>query len=227
MNTLQNTTFQIFCPSHKPDKQKKVIDHFKNIGFVCEAHDGTNYPSWAKLQNDCIEKCKADIFIYVSHKNLLSRADLTKMISMVNSGFGIVGLYDITTYAASMDFFRTVGLYDERYLQGGWEEIDLFWRCCEKNIGIYLNRESYYSGEPSTWVYKGFEHYKKKWIEPQPNSNDNTLEKLFDEERYDYKIGQFQNRKFLNWKDSYIRDYEDRNINYRDWKVMKKNSFFL
>jgi hypothetical protein len=227
MNILQNTTFQIFCPSHKPEKQKKVIEHFKNIGFLCEAHDGSNYPSWAKLQNDCIEKCKADVFIYVSHKNLLSRADLIKMISMINSGFGIVGLYDITTYAASMDFFRKVGLYDERYLQGGWEEIDLFWRCCQKNIGIYLNRESYFSNEPSTWVNKGFEHYKKKWIVPEANSSDNMLVKLVEEERYNYKIGDYKNKKFLSWKDSYIRVFEELNLNYLDWKVMQKNSFFL
>ena len=66
MNKLLDISFEIFCPSHIAEKQNKVIDHFKNICFECVKFDGTGYNSWAKLQNDCIAECKADVFIYVS-----------------------------------------------------------------------------------------------------------------------------------------------------------------
>ncbi len=224
MNKLLDISFEIFCPSHIAEKQNKVIDHFKNIGFECVKFDGTGYNSWAKLQNDCIAECKADVFIYVSHKNLLQKHELIKMISMIKSGFGIVGLYDITTYAAPMNLFRKIGFYDERYFQGGWEEIDLFYRCCQNNIAIYLSREAYHSGEKSTWVYQGFKHYKKKWIEPQENL---ILHKLLEEEEYDYDIGKLSEHNFLPWKYSYIRDFEERGLPYLNWKVLKNNSFFL
>lgn len=224
MNELLDLSFEIFCPSHLPEKQNKVIDHFKNIGFECIKFDGTGYDSWAKLQNHCISQCKADVYIYVSHKNLLQKHELIKMISMIKSGFGIVGLYDITTYAAPLNLFRKIGLYDERYFQGGWEEIDLFFRCCQNDIAIYLSREAYHSGEKSTWVNQGFKHFKKKWIEPQDNL---FLHKLLEEEKYDYEIGKLSEHTFLPWKSSYIRDFEERDLPYLDWKVMKKNSFFL
>jgi hypothetical protein len=224
MNKLLDTTFEIFCPSHMPEKQQRVIDHFDKIGFECKKFDGTGYNSWSKLQNDCIKECKADVYIYVSHKNILFKNDLIKMISMIKSGFGIVGLFDITAYAAPMNLFRKVGFFDERYFQGGFDEYDMFYRCCQNNIAIYLNRESYYSGEKSTWVNQGILHYKKKWIEAQ---DDNILEKLLDEEYYGYDIGKLTPHSFLPWKHSFVRDLEKKKLNYLEWKVRTKNSFFL
>ena len=69
------------------------------------------------------------------------------------------------------------------FLNGGWEEVDMFWRCCENNIAVYTNQESYYTWEKSTWKYGGLPHYRKKWLEPD---GDNYIHKIVEEEKYNY-----------------------------------------
>ena len=55
----------------------------------------------------------------------------------------------------------------------------------------------------------------------------NYLHRLLDEEKYNYNFGSSKGSKFLPWTESFIRGQEENKNNYRDWKVMKKNSFFL
>jgi len=225
-NKLLGLEFDIFCPANDYEQQDQVVEHLDKQGFECKKFDGQGAPSWSKLLNDCMALCESDIFVYVSHKNRPNRQDLIKCMSLLKSGYGIVGMFDMTFHAINMDVIRKIGPYDERYLKGGCEEVDMFWRCCENNIGIYINQEAFYTYQPSTWKYEGWKHYREKWSEPEPLI-ENYLIKLLEEEKYDYDFGPYKGSKFLPWKDSYLRYQEVRKNNYRDWKVLKKNSFFL
>ena len=223
-NELLGIKFDLFCPANNYEQQDLVVEHLAKQGFECKKFDGANYPSWAKIVNECMEKCESDIFFYISHKNRPNREQLLKSISLLKSGYGIAGMFDMTFHGINLDVIRKIGPYDERFVNGGWEEVDMFWRCCENNIAVYTNQESYYTWEKSTWQYGGFPHYKKKWIEPQ---GDNYLCRLLDEQKYSYNFGAYKGSKFLPWKDSFIRGQEENGNNYREWKVLKNNSFFL
>ena len=223
-NELLGIKFDIFCPANNYEQQEEVVKHLDGQGLECKKFDGANYPSWAKIINECMELSEADYFFYVSHKNRPNREHFIKSVSLLKSGYAIAGMFDMTFHGINKDLIRKIGPYDERYLNGGWEEVDMFWRCCENNIAVYANQESYYTWEKSTWKYEGFPHYKNKWLEPV---EDNVIDKLMEEEKYNYNFGEYKGSKFLPWKSSFIRAQEKNKNNYLDWKVRKKNSFFL
>lgn len=223
-NELLGVKFDIYCPANNYEQQEEVVKHLAGQGLECKKFDGANYPSWAKIINECMELSQTDYFFYVSHKNRPNREHFIKSIALLKSGYAIAGMFDMTFHGINKDLIRKIGPYDERYLNGGWEEVDMFWRCCENNIAVYANQESYYSWEKSTWKYGGLSHYKKKWLEPE---GDNYIHKIVEEEKYNYNFGEYKGTKFLPWTDSFIRGQEENKNKYRDWKVMKKNSFFL
>ena len=73
--------FDLFCPANNYDQQNLVVEHLANQGFECKKFDGANYPSWAKIVNECMEQCESDIFFYISHKNRPNREQIIKTIS--------------------------------------------------------------------------------------------------------------------------------------------------
>ena len=68
-NELLGVKFDIYCPANNYEQQEEVVKHLAGQGLECKKFDGANYPSWAKIINECMELGQADYFFYVSHKN--------------------------------------------------------------------------------------------------------------------------------------------------------------
>ena len=50
------------------------------------------------------------------------------MINLLESGFGLVMLYNAAFMGFSKQLVRKIGWWDERFLLGGWEERGWVWR---------------------------------------------------------------------------------------------------
>jgi GT2 family glycosyltransferase len=163
--------------------------------------NGHNYPSFSKLCNDVIVNNPTEIVIICSYKSRPTPDDITKMLNLINDGYGIVALYRYAFFGFRKELIRRVGFFDERFIGGGYEDCDMLRRILLNNIAQYEGEEIKYIPKPSTWNFDNSKkHFFNKWLE-----KDLRIVRLLDEETYNYDIGNSDNKiVFLKASDSYL-----------------------
>jgi len=160
---------------------KKCLSNYDVI-----MHDGTGYPSFSKLINDCILEADKEIIIIANDKVRPTDFHVKKTLYLLTKGFGLVGLFHFAMFGFTKDLIRTIGFFDERFIGGGQEDRDFGRRLLERDIAVYLSEEvPYVYGKKSTWhAEKAVEFYNKKWEETSTN-----IKRKIDDEQYDYDLG--------------------------------------
>lgn len=170
---------------------------------------GNNIPSFSKLVNDAIMKCNKDIFIFCSHRVRPTKNDIQTLLNRIDEGHGLVTLYRLACFGFKKELIKRIGLFDERYLVGGWEDDDFNIRLKEADISYYEDESITYIKGESLWKHpenkpkKSFEHYRKKWI------IDNKLATICRTmgENINYNIGESDsNVVFKKWDESVIKN---------------------
>ena len=190
------------------NNQTKIFEYdsknFRNVNTRKrhEAHPEA-YSSYSEMLNSAINDSKTNVVVLVNDKVLPSSGELTRMISLLDLGFGYVGLYSIGFCAVTKDLIQKIGWLDERFLGGGYEDDDFLLRLRLNNIAIYDSHESNYNymSKPSKQsvsvpLSKSEPHFLEKW-----KLNQNRIEKALKEEDYSrkYRLDGLENREFLSW----------------------------
>jgi hypothetical protein len=196
-----NTDYSIFLISNK----KEYYETIKNsiLPEKLEYFDGTTASSFSGLVNACVESCTTEIIIIMSDKVLPQQEHIQKILDLIHQGHGFVGLYRFGCFGFKKDLFRQIGMMDERFIGGGYEDDDFYIRLIESNISAYLSHEVPYTKRPSAWVVtkagkdSAADFFTKKWgvIEDKLN----TVYRRFPEETYNYNLGPSTNAMFLTW----------------------------
>jgi hypothetical protein len=87
------------------------------------------------------------------------------MLEMLDEGFGFVGLFRLGFFAANCEIFNQIGLFDEGYQDGGYEDNDFYLRLKEADIGCYISEEiEYLQNLASLWPQeKSRVYFYSKW----------------------------------------------------------------
>lgn len=169
--------------------------------------DGTGYPSFSKLVNTCVESANSEIVIIMSDKVLPTAGDITKTVSLIEQGYGLVGLYRFGFFGFKKQLLRQIGMLDERFVGGGYEDDDMYIRLKEANIAMYITEEVAYTKSVSSWNYSlSKTHFTDKWIDFDNPSYDPTakpsaanIKRKIKEESLHYKLGNTVPTEFLSW----------------------------
>lgn len=126
--------------------------------------DGNGFPSFSKLVNAAIESAPTEIVIIMSYKVRPGPEHIYKILNLLNQGYGFVGLHEFRFFGVKKQLFRKIGLFDEGYATGGYEDDDLKIRMIENDIAFYLTIECPAIWKASTWDYNGSAPYfYSKW----------------------------------------------------------------
>jgi hypothetical protein len=188
--------YSIIIPSHN----LLLAQQAKNclLGFDVTIFNGTGYPSFSKLINDCIISSPEEVVIIVNHKIRATPLHIYKMIHLINKGFGLVGLQNFHFFGFKKDLIRKIGFFDERYIGGGCEDSDLVRRIIENRIAWWDSTETPVIQIPSAWnSSKALEFHHKKW-------KNGTLERLLPDEKYNYDIGEYKGSQFLGLENTVL-----------------------
>ncbi|MCO5388073.1 MAG: hypothetical protein NHB14_22375 [Desulfosporosinus sp.] len=98
---------------------------------------------------------------------------------------------------------RKIGFFDERYIGGGYEDVDFVRKLKEANVGYFESEEIDYIYLPTSWNYEktnfARNQYFRKWKE-----EGNFITRQLAEEDYKYDIGPFQNSNFIEFEKSVL-----------------------
>lgn len=198
--------YSIFLISHQPETgpvlQRSLYPEELNF------FDGRGYPSFSKLVNSVIASSTTETIIITSHKARPSSEHVHKMVNLLNSGYGFVALHRFAFFGFKKELFRRIGMFDERYVGGGFEDYDLIVRLIEANIAAFITLEAPYIPAPSSWNYmSAYPHWCTKW-KHYWREGDNIpykLERTMPEETYEYDLGPAVPVQYLSCKEhSYI-----------------------
>lgn len=193
--------YEIIIPSHRPQLRLETQLHLS--GFNTRVFDGTGYPSFAKLINDCIVSSCFENIIICNDKARPTKTHIQRLLFMLNTGWGLVGLYRFGFFAFKKDLIRKIGFFDERYLGGGYEDNDMILRLKEADISYYESEEIPYNYLPTSWHYEtnspAKEFYYIKW----ELKGDIYIRRL-PEEEYGYDLGPSHNTVFSSFTASVL-----------------------
>lgn len=180
--------FTIYIPSCRYQMQEDTKIHLEKIGYEAVSFDGAGYPSFSKLINDCVLSCTTDYIIICNDKSRPNKEHFDKMFELINEGYGFVGLYTFGFFGFHKSLIKKIGFFDERFINGEYEDCDFMRRIALSNIAMYLSYEIPYLEIGSSWKRMGArEHYIKKWKEANP-PHDLVCIKKMKEENYDYNL---------------------------------------
>lgn len=193
--------YTIYVGVKTEDLATPVVNSLKPLN--CKVFLGDNYPSFSKLINDIIVDCPTEIVIFCSHKVIATPDDISKLLERIDGGYGISTVYRFGCFGFKKDLIRQIGFFDERYLNGGWEDNDIMMRLLEADISYYEDESAKYIPGASLWKHppgqlKSQVHYRKKWSIYKIEIAVRNL----DEEIYPYDIGKSTLSKFKPWSES-------------------------
>jgi hypothetical protein len=199
-------SYTCYLISNKPEYVDVIKKSFHPANF--EYYDGTGYESFSKLVNSCVQQCPTETVIMMSDKVEPKQEHLVKILELLEQGYGFVGLYRLAFFGFNKELFRKIGVMDERFEKGGYEDDDLYTRLQEANIATYLSQEVPYQKRTSAWaekntVAKNKQLCVRKWG-GIPRAVGKAQRKM-PEWEHPYDFGPSTGIKFKPWSDSVIQ----------------------
>jgi len=182
MNVFDLSNVSIIIITHDLELAEPV--KLSLLPFSSEVFYAPKYPSFSKVVNEAICKATNDTVIICSYKVRPKPQDVIRLISLLNDGFGFVGLYRFAFFGFKKDLVNRIGFFDERFVGGGYEDCDYLRRIVEANIACYDDESVEYIHVPSTWDYT----LSKIFFEQKWKHDDNTIKRMVPEEKYEYKL---------------------------------------
>jgi hypothetical protein len=164
---------------------------------------GSGYKSFSQLINTCVATCPTETVILMSDKVLPNQSHVIKTLNLLEKGFAFVGLYRFAFFGFKKELMRQIGMMDENYIGGGYEDEDFYIRLLEHNMSMYITHEVPYTAAPSSWnAYNNKNYHGDKWrFDPHTM----TLYRKLKEPILRYDLGKSLGTKFLSCDEhSYI-----------------------
>lgn len=167
-----------------------------------EYFDGSKLKSFSQLVNKCAAECPTETVIMTSYKAVPTAKDVQKTLTLLDEGFGFVGLYRFGFFGFRKELMRRIGPMDERFVGGGYEDNDFLLRMREADIAFFLSNEIKFNYSKSTWDHsKTRGIFYKKWGNIPLTG---FVERHMPELKYDYDFGPETGEKYLKDKDTFI-----------------------
>jgi hypothetical protein len=175
-----------------------------------DRHPGI-YESYSELINHSVVTSNTEWIILINDRAYPTVDEVEKMIKLLENGYACVFLYNVGFMGFSKELIRQIGWWDQRYINGGWEDVDWVIRIKKFNFALYESQESSYD---YTWKsplnIPGAILSTQFWYKKYRFESDGIYQLLADE-TYNYNIGKSNSKIVNSWM---IWDKSKLNIMY-------------
>lgn len=201
--------YSVYLISNKPESYPILQQSLESENI--EYFDGSGYPSFSNLVNTCVASSPAEIVIMASDKVRPKACHVKQTLSLLDQGHGFVGLYSFAFFGIRKELFRKIGMFDERYIGGGFEDYDFIVRLIESNISMFITFDVPYILGPSGWgdYSKAYPHWCSKWQQTWKDGHraPYRMKRMMAEESYNYDLGPSVHSSFLSCKENSYVEY--------------------
>ena len=162
--------------------------------------DGSGVQSFSKLVNMAIGKSECERILILSDKVRPTSEQVDHALSILDEGYGLVGYYRFAMFVLRKDLLRKIGVFDERFTGGGFEDCDILRRMMEADIAYWESESCEYVRMDSSWdPGAAYVWFREKWEE-----SDTHVRRLRDEQLSNISLGDAESRKYLSWSESVL-----------------------
>ena len=192
--------YSTYVISNKPDKFSNIKESISPEPILY--FDGAGYTSFSALVNDCVAQAPYETVIIMSDKVLPTVENVKKLLLLLEQGYAFVGLYRLGFFGFKKELLRKIGMFDERFVGGGYEDDDFYIRLKEADLAVYITHEVAYTKSASSWDYsQSAIHFNNKWGDIRTTQ---IIQRNMAEDNYNYNLGKSIPVNFLSWDRSAI-----------------------
>jgi len=143
-------TINLFCGCSQ-DVVNKQMDLLKPLEEKYKIHWNNRidrfpyaYPSYSQLVNDSIATSPTEFMLFLNDRTVPTVEEAKKIIKHLEEGFACSFIYNVGFMGFSKELVRTIGWWDERFLNGGWEDRDWVYRLKLADLALYESLEGTY-----------------------------------------------------------------------------------
>jgi hypothetical protein len=154
MDKIEEITICLHCGCYQNvvDKQMELLEGLNDIYKV---HWNNRidrfpqaYPSYSQLVNHTIATSNTEFMVLINDRAFPTVEETVKMIGHLENGYACSMIYNVANMGFSKELVRTIGWWDERFLNGGWEDRDWVYRLKLADLALYESLEGEYD---QTW----------------------------------------------------------------------------
>jgi hypothetical protein len=103
------------------------------------------YPSYSELINHSIITSNTEIIIFINDRTFPTPSEVESILEHLENGYACSFMYNAGFMGFSKSLIGKIGWWDERFLGGGWEDVDWVFRLKLNNLALYESCDSTYS----------------------------------------------------------------------------------
>jgi len=107
------------------------------------------YPSFSQMTNDAIDDTDSEFMVFCNPKTKFNSGDIEFILEKLSNGYCFASVVSFGLFGFSKELIRRIGMLDERFIGGEWEDDD---------FSIRLN----HFGKASWWGYN-YDKYDNNW----------------------------------------------------------------
>lgn len=103
------------------------------------------YLSFSQMVNDAIDDTDSEFMIFCNPKTHFNSADIEFILEKLSNGYCFASVVNFGFFGCSKELIRRIGMMDERFIGGEWEDDDFCVRLAHfgKACWLEMNREKY------------------------------------------------------------------------------------
>jgi len=96
------------------------------------------FNSFSQLVNYSVNETSNEFMIFINPKTIVNTEDIDQIIKKLHCGYCLVGTVGLGLFGCTKQLFREVGLFDERFIGGEYEDNDFALRLKLLNKAVYV-----------------------------------------------------------------------------------------
>ena len=205
------------------------------------------YVSFSQMVNDAIDDTDSEFMIFCNPKTKFTLTDVEFILNKLSNGYCFASVVSFAFFGFSKELIRKIGMLDERFLNGEWEDDDFAIRL--KHFGKAVWWEYDTTKYESNWSTSGnLKHITLSIFNQKYKIVDNTI--LIDNNFFSHKKISKRHRKsnseiYNSWLSednndgtgkmiNYLKNYTTKLVNYKlieeivnfNFKLKRDNNFF-
>lgn len=95
------------------------------------------YYSFSQIINEAVIETSSEFMVFVNPSAIISTKDIKLMINDLCRGFAFSSVISFGLWATTKELFRKIGMMDERFIGGGYEDNDFLIRLKQADLAIF------------------------------------------------------------------------------------------
>lgn len=225
----------------------KLSDKFLIERWYRHDRNSGKYTSFSQMVNDAIDDTDSEFMIFCNPKTKFTSTDIEFIINKLSNGYCFASVVSFGFFGFSKELIRRIGMLDERFINGEWEDDDFAIRLRHFNKAVWWEYDT--TKYDSIWSTSGnLKHITLSIFNQKYEILDNTI--LIDNNFFSHKKISKRHRKsnseiYNSWLSSdyndgtgkmvnYLKNFSTKVVDYKatekvinfNLKLERKNNFF-